>query len=154
MNSVQIIGNISTDIDLKAIPSGKFVAKFNVAINNPFNREKVSFLPVEVWGKVAENTSNFCSKGSKIGVVGHLEVEQWEKEGQKQYKTKIIASSIEFLTPKSQNESRNTQGNTNTQETEIRTAGGRNSSQYNRVDDPFKNSGQPLDISDDDLPFQ
>ena len=83
MNSVNVIGNISTNIEVKATPSGKFVAQFNLAITNPFNREKTSFVPVEVWGKVAENTGNFCSKGSKVGITGHIEVDQWEKDGQR-----------------------------------------------------------------------
>ena len=135
MNSVQIIGNISTDIDLAATPSGKFVAKFNIAVNNPYNREKTSFLPVEVWGKIAENTAEYCKKGSKVGIVGHIEVDQWERDGERKYKTKIVASSVEFLTPKNE-------GNTNTPP--------KPPSQNNSNQDPFKDSGFP---SDEDLPF-
>lgn len=100
MNNVSLIGNISTDIDLTATPTGKFVAKFNLAVANPFNREKTSFLPIEIWGKNAENTSNFCVKGNKVGITGYIEVDQWEHEGQKRYKTKVVANTIEFLTPK------------------------------------------------------
>lgn len=103
MNSVNLIGNISTDIDLKATPTGKFVAQFNLAVNNPFNREKTAFLPIEVWGKVAENTSNFCKKGSKVSVSGHIEVDEWQKDGQKRYKTKIVASQVGFLSTKESN---------------------------------------------------
>ena len=132
LNSVQLIGNISTDIDLKATASGKFVAKFNLAVTNPFNREKTSFLPIEIWGKNAENTSNYCVKGSKIGVVGYIEVEQWEHNGQNKYKTKVVASSIEFLTPKNNNQTNVQSGN-----------------QY--MEDPFA-PGSQIDISDD-LPF-
>ena len=135
MNSVQIIGNISTDIDLAATPNGKFVAKFNIAVNNPYNREKTSFLPIEVWGKIAENTAEYCKKGSKVGIVGHIEVDQWERDGERKYKTKIVASSVEFLTPKNE-------GNTNTPP--------KPPSQNNSTQDPFKDSGFP---SDEDLPF-
>ena len=143
MNSVQIIGNVSTDIDIKATPSGKFVAAFNIAVNNPYNREKTSFLPVEVWGKIAENTAEYCKKGSKVGIVGHIEVDQWERDGERKYKTKIVASSVEFLTPKNE-------GNTNTPPKPPK----RNESNYTKIDDdPFHNDGQTIDISDDDLPF-
>lgn len=140
MNSVNLIGNISTDIDLRATSGGKFVAKFNLAVTNPFNREKTSFLPVEIWGNSAENTSNFCSKGSKVGVTGYIEVDQWEKDGQKQFKTKIVANNIDFLTPKGNN-SGNQNGNLQRQQqtTQI-------------TDDPFAGGGQ-LDIDDSDLPF-
>jgi single-strand DNA-binding protein len=116
MNSIQLIGNISSDIDLRATNNGKFVASFNVAVNSPFNRDKVSFLPVEVWGKVAENTGNFCSKGSKIGITGHIEVDQWEKDGQKRFKTKIVANQIEFLTPKGQSSNQSSNQNNNQQQ--------------------------------------
>lgn len=134
MNNVQLIGNISTDIDLKATTTGKFVAKFNLAVTNPFNREKTTFLPIEIWGKSAENTGNFCSKGSKVGIVGYIEVEQWEKDGQTRYKTKVVANSIEFLTPK------NNQTSNPSLKEDTRV-----------VEDPFANGGQ-VDIPDD-LPF-
>lgn len=135
MNSVQLIGNISNDLDVRYTPSGKCVVGFNLAVTNPFNREKTSFIPVEVWGKVAENTSNFCQKGSKVGVVGHIEVDTWEKDGQKKFKTKVVASQVEFLTPKGQGNNQNSNQSNND----------------NR--DPFANDGKPIDIDDSDLPF-
>lgn len=137
MNNVSIIGNISTDVEVTTTPNGKFVAKFNVAVNNPFNREKTSFLPVEVWGKIAELTGNFCTKGSKVGVTGYLEVDQWEKDGRKQYKTKIVGNTVEFLTPKGNNSPAPNNGN-------------RGASNAPQNDFPF--SGQ-TDIDDSDLPF-
>ena len=138
MNSVQLIGNISTDIDLAATPNGKFVAKFNIAVNNPYNREKTSFLPVEVWGKIAENTAEYCNKGSKVGIVGHIEVDQWERDGERKYKTKVVASSVEFLTQKNQ-------GNTNTSSNR--------QTQNNHDSDPFRNSGTTVQFDDSQLPF-
>lgn len=100
MNTVSLIGNISTEIDLKYTPQGHAVCRFNLAVTNPYNREKTNFIPVEIWRKQAENTSNFCQKGSKVGVVGHIEIDQYEKDGQKRTFTKVVANSIEFLTPK------------------------------------------------------
>jgi single-strand DNA-binding protein len=138
MNTVQLIGNISTDIDTRFTPSGKCVAIFNLAVTNPYNRDKTVFLPIEVWGKVAENTSNFCSKGSKIGVVGHIDIDTWEKDGQKRSKTKIVASQVEFLTPKGKSTSNENQANT----------------EQNKPldDDPFADMGTPIDFLDN-LPF-
>lgn len=138
MNQVSIIGNISTDVEVNTTPNGKFVAKFNVAVNNPFNREKTSFLPVEVWGKIAELTGNFCVKGSKVGVTGYLEVDQWEKDGRKQYKTKIVGNTVEFLTPKGNNTP--APNNSNRGDSSV------------PQDDPFKNDRQ-IDIDDSELPF-
>jgi single-strand DNA-binding protein len=140
MNSIQLIGNISSDIDLKAVNNGKFVAKFSIAVNNPFKRDKTSFLPVEVWGATAENTANFCQKGSKIGIVGYIEVETWDKDGEKKYKTKVCANSIEFLTPKKEGQQQNTQQSNNyTPPTKV-------------DEDPFAGNGT-IDIDSDDLPF-
>lgn len=134
MNSVQLIGNISSELDVRYTPAGKCVVGFNLAVTNPYNREKTSFLPIEVWGKIGENTSNFCKKGSKVGIVGHLEVDTWEKDGQKKYKTKVVAGQVEFLTPKGQANNNNQTNNTQ------------------QDSDPFS-GGQPIDISSDDLPF-
>lgn len=145
MNSVQIIGNISTDIDSRVTPQGHHVATFNVAVASPYNREKTAFLRVETWRKQAENVSNYCQKGSKVGIVGHLEVDQYEKDGQKRSITKVVASNVEFLTPK------NSQGGNQRQDQYS------NQNQYQQGDqrqsDPFANNGQPIDISDDVLPF-
>lgn len=141
MNNVSLIGNISTDIDLRATTSGKFVASFNLAVTNPYNREKTAFLPVEIWGKNAENTGNFCFKGSKVGITGHIEVDQWEKDGQKRSKTKIVANAIEFLTPKGNGQGQQSNGTQGQQKP---------NTQAN--DDPFANGGR-IDLSDDDLPF-
>ncbi|AUO14768.1 single-stranded DNA-binding protein [Priestia megaterium] len=144
MNTVQLIGNISNEITLNALPSGKFVAKFNVAVTNPYNREKTSFVPVEVWNRQAENTSNFCSKGSKVGIVGHIEIDQYEKDGQKKTFTKVVASNVEFLSPKGDNGG----SNTNTSGSNRNANAGGN----NNYSDPF-GGGQTIEISDDSLPF-
>lgn len=138
MNSINLVGNISTDIDLKATPKGDYVAKFSLAVNSPYNREKTSFIPVEVWKKKAENTAQYCAKGSKISVSGYIEVESWEKDGKKNYRTKVIADQIGFLDSKKGNSS---------------PAQDKPAPQHARLDeDPFANGGQ-IDISDDDLPF-
>lgn len=135
MNSINLIGNISTDIDLRATPTGKFVVKFNIAVNNPYKRDKTSFIPVEIWGKNSENTSNFCHKGSKVGITGYLEIDQYEKDGQKRSFTKVIADRIDFLDGKKDSQQ---QGTPNFAK---------------KDDDPFSGYGQPVDIRDSDLPF-
>ena len=145
MNTVQLIGNISNEITLNALPSGKFVAKFNVAVTNPYNREKTSFVPVEVWNRQGENTSNFCSKGSKVGVVGQIEVDQYEKDGQKRTFTKVVASNIEFLTPKSGNGSSDTNTSGNDKNA--------NTSNPLTNNDPFSSGSTTYDIPSDQLPF-
>jgi single-strand DNA-binding protein len=143
MNTVQLIGNISTDINVRYTSSGKCVATFNLAVNHPYNREKTVFLPIEVWGKTAENVSNYCAKGTKIAVVGHIDVDEWEKDGQRRSKTKITAHIVEFLTPKGKGSGEQKDANT-----------GQKNANMSVYDDPFADDGEPMDIDDfDSLPF-
>jgi single-strand DNA-binding protein len=153
MNTVNLIGNISTDINVRYTASGKCVATFNLAMNHPYNREKTVFLPIEVWGKTAENVSNYCSKGTKIAVVGHIDVDEWEKDGQKRSKTKITAHIVEFLTPKGKGTGEQKERNTGQKQAPASVYGvadpltGENSGYA----DPFADSSIPID--DSDLPF-
>ena len=137
MNKVILIGNIATEIDMKYTPNGNGVCKFNLAINE--RNGEATFIPIEVWKKQAENVSQYCSKGSKIALEGSIKIDQWEKEGQKRSFTKINAFNIQFLDTKKSNNQSNNQTS--------------NQSNNNSNDDPFKNNGEPIDLSDDDLPF-
>ena len=100
MNNVVLIGNISTDLELKQTMNGKSLCQFNLAING--YGEKTDFVPVQVWNKQAENLVKFQQKGSKIGVVGRISVDNYEQEGQKKTFTKVIAHEVEFLGSKQQ----------------------------------------------------
>ena len=100
MNNVILIGNISTDLELKQTMNGKSVCQFNLAING--YGEKTDFVPVQVWNKQAENLVKFQQKGSKIGVVGRISVDNYEQDGQKKTFTKVVAHEVEFLGTKQQ----------------------------------------------------
>ena len=97
MNSVQIIGRITKDLELKYTQSGKAVVKFSLAVNRTYNREETDYLIVVAWGKTAENLCNYMGKGSQIGVVGRIQTGSYEKDGRKVYTTEIIANEVEFL---------------------------------------------------------
>jgi len=101
MNSVQLIGNLVKEPELRYGKSGKEVGNFTIAVNNPFNKDDTAFLKIISFGKVAENSANYLNKGSKVGVVGRLQTRNYEnKEGQKVYVTEIIANEVEFLDTK------------------------------------------------------
>ena len=100
MNNVVLIGTISTDLELKQTMNGKSVCQFNLAVNG--YGEKTDFIPVQVWNKQAENLVKFQQKGSKIGVVGRLSVDNYEQDGQKKTFTKVVAHEVEFLGTKQQ----------------------------------------------------
>lgn len=98
MNSINLIGNITKDIDLRSTTSGKSVVELNIAVNG-IGENEVVYIPVVVWEKQAENVAKYCSKGSKIGVSGKLIQNEYEtQDGTKRRITKVQANHIEFLT--------------------------------------------------------
>ena len=98
MNSINLIGNITKDIDLRSTTSGKSVVELNVAING-IGENEVVYIPIVVWEKQAENVAKYCSKGSKIGISGKLIQSEYEaQDGTKRRITKVQANHIEFLT--------------------------------------------------------
>ncbi len=109
MNSVTIIGNLGKDPESRFTTSGKQVAAFSVATSYKYTdsagekREETEWHDVEVWGKQAENVTEYLTKGKKVAVVGRLKTDKWQDKqtGQERRRTKIVALTIEFLTPNS-----------------------------------------------------
>ena len=102
LNSVNIMGNLTRDPELKTIPSGKSVCSLSIANNRVYtkNGEKVtevSYFDVEVWGVIAENCAKYLKKGSGIIVEGRLKQDRWEKDGKTQSRVRIAANSIHFM---------------------------------------------------------
>ena len=115
LNSVNIMGNLTRDPEMKYIPSGKAVCSLSIANNRVYtkNGEKiteVSYFDVDVWGPAAENCSKYLSKGSGIIVEGRLRQDRWEKDGKTHSRVRITANAVHFL-PKRQN---NTAGSDST----------------------------------------
>lgn len=114
LNSVNIMGNLTRDPEMKYTPAGKAVCNLSIANNRVYtkNSEKVtevSYFDVEVWGQAAENCAKYLTKGSGIIVEGRLRQDRWEKDGKTQSRVRITANAVHFL-PKRQND--NLQANT------------------------------------------
>ena len=99
-----IMGNLTKDPELRYIPSGSAVANFTVAVNRTYKdssgetKEEISFLPVVVWGKQAENCNQYLKKGGAVFIDGNLKQRSWEdKEGQKRSIVEIVAFNVQFL---------------------------------------------------------
>ena len=106
LNSVNIMGNLTRDPEIKYTPAGKAVCSLSIANNRVYtkNSEKVtevSYFDVEVWGPSAENCSKYLTKGSGIIVEGRLKQDRWEKDGKTQSKVRITANAVHFM-PKKQ----------------------------------------------------
>ena len=102
LNSVNIMGNLTRDPEMKYIPSGKAVCSLSIANNRVYtkNSEKVtevSYFDVEVWGLAAENCAKYLTKGSGIIVEGRLRQDRWEKDGKTQSRVRITANAVHFL---------------------------------------------------------
>ena len=110
MNRVIIIGRLTADPELKFTPGGTAYANVSVAVDREFKPEdserEADFIPVTVWGKSAENLAKYMGKGRQIGVEGRIQIDKYEKDGQKRTATKVVASRVEFLgSGKTQNHS-------------------------------------------------
>ncbi len=105
LNSVNIMGNLTRDPELKYTPSGKAVCSLSIANNRVYSKDgekttDVSFFDVDVWGATAENCSKYLSKGSGIIVEGRLKQDRWEKDGKTQSRVRISALNVHFMPKK------------------------------------------------------
>src|SRR5271170_2855232 len=108
LNSVNIMGNLTRDPEMKFISSGKAVCSLSIANNRVYtkNSEKVtevSYFDVEVWGIAAENCSKYLTKGNGIIVEGRLRQDRWEKDGKAQSRVRITANAVHFMPKKQHN---------------------------------------------------
>lgn len=102
MNKVVLIGRLTRDPELKFTPgTGTAVATFTLAVDRRFKKEgqqQADFIPIVVWGKTAENTVNYMSKGKLMSVAGRIETRSYEaKDGGRRYVTEVVADEVSFL---------------------------------------------------------
>lgn len=102
LNKAMIYGNLTRDPELRALPSGMQVCSFSLATNRVYNdrdgnrQEATEYHNVAVFGKQAENSAKYLHKGDSAYVEGRLQTRSWEKDGQKQYRTEIVADRVQF----------------------------------------------------------
>lgn len=117
MNNVSIIGRLTKDPELRYTPSGVAVARFTLAVNRQYKKEgeqQADFINIVTWRKTAENTANFLRKGSLAGVTGRIQTGSYDgQDGKKVFTVEVVAENVQFLEPKSANNTPNGNGNTN-----------------------------------------
>lgn len=103
LNKVMLIGNLTRDPELKALPSGTQVATIGVATNrvwrdkNGQKQEDTQFHNVVVFARQAEVAAQYLKKGSQVYVEGRLQTRSWDdKDGSKKYRTEIVADRVQF----------------------------------------------------------
>ncbi|MFD2923833.1 single-stranded DNA-binding protein [Halobacillus naozhouensis] len=160
LNRVVLVGRLTKDPDLRYTPNGVAVANFTVAVNRPFSNNQgdrdADFINCVVWRRAAENLANFMSKGSLIGVDGRLQSRSFDnQEGKRVFVTEVVADSVQFLESKGASQGGGGQQGSGFQPNQNQQQQGNNfgSNNNKKDDDPFADNGEPIDISDDDLPF-
>lgn len=111
MNKVFLIGNLTRDPEIAETASGITVCKFSIAVSRQYKDDKgdylTDFFNVVVWRTLGENCGKHLAKGKKVAVVGSLQNRSYEdKDGIKRNVTEVVASDVEFLTPKTQNDTK------------------------------------------------
>ena len=112
MNKMILIGNLGSDPEMRYAPSGDAVTNFRVATTRRYkNRdgqtvEDTQWFGVSAWGRLAEITNQYLTKGSKVYVEGPLSTRTWTgQDGQMRFTNDIRATEVQFLTPRGQTDS-------------------------------------------------
>lgn len=97
INVVALAGNVVGDPTVRSTNSGKKVATFRLAVNNPLSEKEVLFIDVDTWEKQADFVEKYVKKGSLVSVVGRLKQDTWEKDGQKRSSISVITERLNFV---------------------------------------------------------
>jgi single-strand DNA-binding protein len=99
MNTVSLIGNLATDVELRELGEEKKLATFLLAVDRA-GADGADFVRIAVWDKQAESCARFLTKGKRVGVDGRLRSRQWEDtEGNRRRAIEVVAKRVQFLSP-------------------------------------------------------
>jgi single-strand DNA-binding protein len=104
-NKVILMGNLTRDPELRFTPKGQPVAKLGLAVNRSYKtesgeqREEVTFIDVDAWGRQAELIGQYLRKGSPLFLEGRLRLDQWDDKntGQKVSKLRVVMENFQFI---------------------------------------------------------
>jgi single-strand DNA-binding protein len=107
INQVTIVGRLTRDPELKVTTEGTPVTHVTLAVNRQFRNQNgevdADFIQVTLWRKAAENTAQYCRKGTVLGVTGRIQTRHYDnQEGKRVYVTEVIADTVRFLSSKPQ----------------------------------------------------
>ena len=155
INNVVLVGRMTRDAELRYTPSNVAVATLTLAVNRPFKNQngehEADFINVVIWRQQAENLANWAKKGAQIGITGRIQTRSYDnQQGQRVYVTEVVAESFQLLESRSVRESQGQgQGGYSAPSNQAPT---QPTPDFSRQENPFGQTN-PLDISDDDLPF-
>ncbi|HVJ93207.1 MAG TPA: single-stranded DNA-binding protein [Labilithrix sp.] len=100
LNKVMLLGNLGADPELRVTSGGQSVLKLRLATTETYldrnnaRQERTEWHAVTLWGKRGEALAKFLSKGERIFVEGRLQTSSYEKDGEKRYRTEVVANNI------------------------------------------------------------
>ena len=155
INNVVLVGRMTRDAELRYTPSNVAVATFTLAVNRTFKSQngerEADFINVVMWRQQAENLANWAKKGSLIGMTGRIQTRSYDnQQGQRVYVTEVVAENFQMLESRSAREGQS--GGAYSAPTASYAAPTNSVPDFSRDENPF-GATNPLDISDDDLPF-
>lgn len=142
LNSICLVGRLTKNAELRYTPSNQAVATFSLAVNRNFKSQngerEADFINCVIWRQQAENLANWAKKGALIGIMGRIQTRSYEnQQGQRVYVTEVVADNFQLLEFNKQNNQGQSQGH--------------GQPGFGRQAEPM--NANPMDISDDDLPF-
>jgi single-strand DNA-binding protein len=99
MNTVILIGNLASDVELREFGEDKRLATFRLAVDRGSKNDEADFFRIAVWDRQAQLCAEYLAKGRRIGIEGRLRYRTWEDEGQKRSSVEVVAHRVEFLSP-------------------------------------------------------
>ncbi|MDE3840278.1 single-stranded DNA-binding protein [Bacillus methanolicus] len=105
INQVTLVGRLTRDPELRVTPEGTYVTNIILAVNRNYRNQHgeidTDFVQCTLWKKLAENTAQYCRKGSVLGITGRIQTRTYEnQEGKRVYVTEVVAEGVRFLSPK------------------------------------------------------
>lgn len=165
INNVVLVGRMTRDAELRYTPQNQAVATFSLAVNRNFRSQngerETDFINCVIWRQQAENLSNWAKKGALIGITGRIQTRNYEnQQGQRVYVTEVVADNFQLLESRASREGQSgastyAPSNNFGSHPAPNFANPEPSNQvpnFSREESPFGPTN-PMDISDDDLPF-
>lgn len=166
MNSVNLVGRLCADPELRRTNDGTAVCSYSLAVKRPMVKDATDFLECVSWKQSAEYLSQYGHKGDIVAVSGSLQVREWtDKEGKKRKTYEVVTTSVTLVSSK-----KNSEGNTQSAQNQNGYQGGYSQPQYNQqgfggyqqngyqgqnYQPPFPQQGSfaPIEGDDGQLPF-
>lgn len=133
INRVVLLGNMTRDPELRRTGTGKAVTNFTLALNR-YNNDEADFVDCVCWEKIAENTAQYCHKGSKVAIEGSIQTGSYvDKDGHNRKTVNVLCNRVEFI---------NTNNSSNNLQPQI-------NNNYNNLNDPINS----YELQEDDIAF-